>query len=128
MAFDLTTPMRADRLRAIALGEWRGLPQAPFPSDTSVPVGVALSRFLKKIGIPDRLKEEEVLAAWEELVGPFLSKHATPQKLLQGVLHVRVLQSTVHYELDRVWKPQILQKFRDRFGQRAVREIRFRLG
>ena len=120
--------MRADRLRAIALREWRGLPQTPLHTDTSVPVGTTLTRVLKKLGLPDRLQEDQVLEAWTELVGPFISKHASPLKLAQGVLHVRVLQSTVHYELDRVWKPQILQKFRARFGQRTIREIRFKLG
>jgi predicted nucleic acid-binding Zn ribbon protein len=120
--------MRADRLRAIALKEWRGLPETSFVTETAKPVSEALAKVMKQLGLKDRLTEEQVLEAWSELVGPFISKHAAPHKLSLGVLHVRVLQSTVHYELDRVWKPQILAKFKAKFGPRTVREIRFRLG
>jgi hypothetical protein len=44
------------------------------------------------------------------------------------VLTVRVLQPTIHYELDRVWKRQLLEKLKERFGPRTVRELRFRIG
>ena len=45
-----------------------------------------------------------------------------------GVLYVRVIQSSVHYELDRNWKPRIIEKLKARFGARRVRDIRFRIG
>jgi len=34
----------------------------------------------------------------------------------------------VHYELDRVWKPQILARLKQRFGNATIREIKFRIG
>ena len=120
--------MRADRLRAIALTEWRGLPEIPFPKDTSKPIDKILGKVLADLGIKSQIKQEEALQAWAELVGPFFAANASPQSLHHGVLSVRVLQSTIHYELDRVWKPQILKRFQERFGPRTVREIRFRLG
>ena len=45
-----------------------------------------------------------------------------------GVLTVRVLQPTVHFELDRFWKPKILAKLKERFGSRTVRDVKFRIG
>jgi hypothetical protein len=48
--------------------------------------------------------------------------------LKDGVLYVSVLQPTVHYELDRVWRREIIAKLKDKFGARTVREIKFRLG
>jgi len=48
--------------------------------------------------------------------------------LKEGTLFVRVLQPTLHYELDRVWKPRLLQKLKQRFGTRTIREVRFRVG
>jgi len=41
---------------------------------------------------------------------------------------VHVLQPTVHFELERVWKKTLLEKLQARFGKRLLKEIRFRLG
>jgi hypothetical protein len=43
------------------------------------------------------------------------------------VLFVNVLQPTLRYELDRVWKKDILAKLQARFG-RMVREVKFQIG
>ncbi len=120
--------MTPEKLRAIALREWRGLPEFPFVRDTAKPVADTLAKVMSGLGLKDRLREEEVLQAWAEMVGDFIATHSAPQRLKDGVLSVRVLQPTVHFELDRVWKPQILAKFKKRFGARTVREIRFRIG
>ena len=120
--------MKPERLRAIALMEWRGMPQIPFVKDTAKPVSETLAKVMAGLGLKDRLREDEVLQAWAEIVGEFISAHSSPQRLKDGVLYVQVLQPTVRYELDRVWKPQILEKLKTRFGPRTVREVRFRLG
>jgi predicted nucleic acid-binding Zn ribbon protein len=83
---------------------------------------------MSALGLKDRLKEDEVMKAWAEIAGDFIAKHSAPQRLKDGVLTVRVLQPTVHYELDRVWKRELLQKLKARFGSKLVREIRFRIG
>ena len=120
--------MTPEKLRARVIAEWRGLPQTPFPTDTSKPIDVTLGKLMTALGLKDRLREEEVLKAWREIVGDFIAGHATPHRLKEGVLYVRVLQPTAHYDLDRMWKPQILEKLKKRFGARSVREIKFRLG
>ena len=48
--------------------------------------------------------------------------------IAQLFLTVRVLQPTVHFELDRFWKPKILAKLKERFGSRTVRDVKFRIG
>lgn len=120
--------MKPEKLRARVLAEWRGLPEIPFSKDTSKPVGDLLSKLMKSLGLSERLNEEEVLLAWKELVGDFFAKHSSPQRLKDGVLYVNVLQPTVHFELERVWKRDILAKLKKRFGTRVVRDMKFRLG
>ncbi|HEY2342831.1 MAG TPA: DUF721 domain-containing protein [Chthoniobacteraceae bacterium] len=120
--------MKPNRLRARAIAEWRGLPETPLVPALPAEIAGALSKLMAKLGLEERLHEEEVLATWREIVGEFVARHATPAQLKDGVLIVRVLQPTVHYELDRVWKRQILEKLKRRFGARTVREIKFRLG
>lgn len=120
--------MKPDRLRAIAIAEWRGMSQAPFPRDTSQTVRETLAKVMASLGLKDRLREDEVLKAWGEVVGEFIAGQSCPQSLKDGVLNVRVLQPAVHFELDRVWKTQILEKFKERFGPRTVKVIKFRVG
>ena len=120
--------MKPERLRARVLAEWRGLPETPFPRDAAKPIGEPLSKLLTGLGLAGRLREEEVIRAWQETVGEFFARHSSPKQLKDGVLYVHVLQPTVHFELDRVWKREILARLKKRFGSRVVREIRFRIG
>jgi len=109
------------------LAEWRGLPEKPFPADTSRTIGNVLEKVVAELGLTKRLREEEVLAAWREIVGEFIAQHSSPQRLVDGVLHVRVLQASMHYELDRTLRQDIVAKLKQRFG-RTVRDVRFRVG
>lgn len=120
--------MKPAQLRARALAEWRGLPVEYVREDRTATVGDAVRKVMQSLGLGDRLKSGEVLAAWKEIVGDFFARHSSPQQLKDGVLYVSVLQPTVHFELDRVWKRDILAKLKTRFGARTVREIKFRLG
>lgn len=114
--------------RALVISEWRGLPE-PLPKpDRLTTAAEAVGKVMRSLGLGERLRQEEVLGAWKELVGEFIAGHAAPLRLERGVLFVQVLQPTMHYELDRVWKAKILAKFKERFGARAVREIKFRIG
>jgi hypothetical protein len=102
------------KLRARVIAEWRGLPERPFPADTSKPIGSVLEKVMADLGLGQRIREEEVRAAWREMVG-------------DGVLHVRVLQPSMLYELDRTLRQDIVAKLKKRFG-RTVRDVRFRVG
>lgn len=115
------------RLRARVIAEWRGLPEEPFPRDTSQPIAAVLTKVIAEMGLDTRMKEEEVLAAWKSIVGEFLAQHSAPVRMVEGILYVRVLQPSMHYELERTWRVEILKKLKQRFG-RAVKDLRFRVG
>jgi predicted nucleic acid-binding Zn ribbon protein len=114
--------------RRRVLEEWRGLPDSEGKPDRAVLVRDVLAQLAPKLGLEDRLREEEILSVWGELVGPFFAQHSRPTKLFHGVLLVQVLQPTVLYELDRQWKSVVLQKLKTRFGGRLIKDVRFRLG
>lgn len=120
-------PMKPS-LRQKVLEEWRGLPQPGPETDRVASVGTVLGALAPKLGLGERLLEEEVVAAWAETVGPFFAAHSRPTRLHQGILVVRVLQPTVLFELERSWKPIILAKLRERFGGRKIQAIRFKVG
>jgi len=117
--------MRAQHVRRLLLEEWRGLPEPPVGLDRCVPLADALSALIPRLGLTDRLNEEEIRTAWREIVGEFLATHSEPRALRGGILTIGVLQPTVRYELERSWKSRILEKLRERFGAAKIRGIRF---
>ncbi len=106
------------------LQEWRGLPGEPRP-DRAKAVSDVLGKLLPKLGIEGRIREADILRVWSEIVGEFIAQHSQPDRLVAGTLHIRVIQSSVRYELDRVWKPEIVRKLRERFSERTIRDIKF---
>ena len=114
--------------RAQAIAEWRGMPERLPAPDRWTSAGDALQKVLAKLGLEERIGQEAVLAAWQEVVGEFIATHATPSRLHNGTLVVQVLQPAMRYELDRVWKPRILEKLQSRFGKKRIRAIRICVG
>jgi|SRR5688572_27137760 len=120
--------MRPEQLRARVLSEWRGLPEKSALRETARPVAEPLANVMAALGLSERLREEEVRGAWRELVGDFIAGQSAPATLRAGLLIVRVLQPSMLYELDRVWKPELLARLKRRFGGRTIRELKFRIG
>jgi len=119
--------MSAEALRRQALADWRGLYEPAERPDRCASVEALLQKILPKLGLNERLGEQQIMEAWHSIVGDFLARHSLPVGLSGGILTVQVLQPSVRYELDRNWKSSILTKLQARFGPRTVREIRFRL-
>jgi len=115
-------------LRAKVVSEWRGYREKTSPPDRAQAVGETLEAVMRKLGLAERLTEGQILGAWKEIVGDWFALHTCPERIRDGVLYVRVIQSSVHYELDRNCKARIIQKLKARFGASRVRDIRFRVG
>jgi len=115
-------------LRRAVIVEWRGLPSNPPPPDRTRTTAELMPKVMQKLGLAERLHESEILGAWKALVGEFIAAHSCPVALRDGVLYVQVLQPALHYELERVNRPQILRKLKQRFGARIIRDLRFRIG
>ena len=109
------------------LAEWRGYREPRPVLDRVQPVGALLAKTMAALGLSDRMREGEVLAAWQGIVGDFIAANSRPDRLKEGVLYVRVLQPTIRFELERL-RPQMIGKLKERFGARTVREVRFLLG
>jgi predicted nucleic acid-binding Zn ribbon protein len=115
-------------LRARVLSEWRGYREKPAAADRTKVVGDTLEGVMRKLGLAERLTEAQVLKAWKEIVGEWFAMHTCPERIRDGTLFVRVIQPSIHYELDRNWRPKIIQKLKARFGASRVRDIKFRVG
>ena len=115
--------MISKSLRRSVVAEWRGLPEKR-EGRPLVAVAEAIQSLVTRLGLTERINEGDILAAWREIVGDFLAQHSRPSRLVHGVLHVEVMQSSVRYELDRTWRPIILKKLQDRFGKNAVKDLK----
>ena len=115
-------------LRAAVIAEWRGLPDRKQQADRWQSPSELMPKLMQRLGLRERLRETEVIDAWSKIVGDFIAAHSAPVALREGVLYVRVLQPALHYELDRINKPQILRKLKQRFGGKVIRDLRFRVG
>ncbi len=115
--------MISKSLRRRVVEEWRGLPEKR-EGRPLIAVSDALDALVKRLGLTERINEGDILSAWREVVGDFLAQHSRPARLVNGILHIEVMQSSVRYELDRTWRPEILRKLQARFGKHAVKDIK----
>lgn len=115
-------------LREKAIAEFRGYSEPRKLLDGVQSVAASLAKAMLGLGLASRVQEAEVIGAWAEIVGPFLAANSHPSRLRDGVLYVNVLQPTVHFELERVWKKDIIQKLKKRLGATVVKDVKFRLG
>jgi hypothetical protein len=118
---------RTRRLKSQLIAEWRGMPEPRkviAPKRLSDEVGPAL----EKLGMNAVILAEDIIDAWSDIVPPIIAGNTRPTRLVNGCLDISVLQSAVHYTLEREMKPQLLKRLQALFGKRHIREIRFRLG
>src|SRR5437016_13460407 len=115
-------------LRAAVIAEWRGFPERKMRSDRWQSPAELVPKMMQRLGLRERLHETEVIDTWSKIVGDFIAAHSAPFALRDGVLYVRVLQPALHYELEQISKTEILRKLKQRFGGKAIRDIRFRVG
>src|SRR3954462_2875551 len=115
-------------LRATVIAEWRGLPANKTRPDRWQAPGDLLPKLMQQLGLSERLRAREVIAAWKQIVGEFIAAHSAPVSQLVGVLFVQVLQPALHYQFEQISKAEILRKLKQRFGTKIIREIRFRVG
>lgn len=92
------------------------------------PIGDIIPKVIKKMGLNQKLKEAEVIRDWCIIVGDVIAKHCQPIKLEKACLTVNVDSSPWLNELQKFSKSIILQKLQARLGEKAVKDIRFRIG
>ena len=116
-----------ERYKRRILQEWRILPAVRKEREFKE-VADEVGDVLKGFGLQEKFTENEVRAAWKDVVGEFIAQHTRPHSLLGRVLEVRVVQPSILYTLEREMKPRILSKLQAQFGRKAIHEVKFRIG
>ncbi len=120
-------PTSSQRLRHAMISAWRGVDEGPIIDVPVRSVAELVGQVVAQAGIGDRLKLEEVLAAWRGIVGDFLFQHSRPDSIQRGVLMVRVLQPTVQHVL-AMERPRILARLKAQLKNSGIKDVRLKHG
>ncbi|WP_068466501.1 DUF721 domain-containing protein [Candidatus Protochlamydia phocaeensis] len=87
-----------------------------------------LPAVLSKIGEAYHQRPDLILAMWPEIIGPKLAAMTQAVSFADGILVVKVKNSTLHSLLSQNDKPRILNQLRQKFPQVEIKTISFRIG
>ncbi len=124
---DNRKPTAAMRRRHNLITAWRGVEDGPLLSLPTLRVGDLATQIMAKAGMANRVKLEDILSAWQEIVGVFLFKLTRPDTFERGVLTVRLMQPTAHHALMQE-KVKILKRLQEKMPDAKIKDIRFRHG
>ena len=88
------------------------------------PLSKSLSILLKSLGIENKIKQNEIIIRWPEIVGEKISKVTTADKIENGILFVRVTNSAWRNELIYM-KNEIISRIYSSLNTDLIRDIRF---
>lgn len=124
---DKRKPTTAMRRRHSLITAWRGVEDGPLMDLPTLRVGDLATQIMAKAGMANRVKLEDILAAWQEIVGAFLFKLTRPDTFERGILTVRLLQPTAHHALMQE-KVKILKRLQEKLPDAKIKDVRFRHG
>ncbi len=95
---------------------------------TGKEIAKLLPEVLTKISANFQERPDLVLLAWPELIGEKLAPMTQPLSFTEGVLTVKVKNSSLYSLLVQHERKKLLKKLQERFPSIAIRNINFRLG
>ena len=91
-------------------------------------VGDLLPTALQKISERYKERPDLILAAWPDVIGPKLSLMTRAISFVEGVLTVKVNNSTLYSLLSQHEKKRILDQLRNRFPTLQIVNLIFKIG
>jgi hypothetical protein len=95
---------------------------------TTHKVSDLLPAVLSQIGEIYQQRPDLILASWPEIIGPKLASMTQAVSFSDGVLVVKVKNSTLYSLLSQNDKPRILNILRQKFPSVQIKTILFRIG
>lgn len=87
-----------------------------------------LSQVMSQIGDAYQDRPDLILAAWPDIIGQKLAPMAQAVSFVDGVLSVKVKNSTLHSLLSQKDKLRILNSLRQKFPKVEIKNVVFRIG
>lgn len=83
---------------------------------------------LSQIGESYQDRPDLILASWPEIIGSNLAPMTKAMSFVDGILIVKVKNSTLHSLLSQHDKPRIISSLRQKFPKIEIKNIVFRIG
>ncbi len=87
-----------------------------------------LPSVLEKVSEAFQDRPDLILAAWPEVIGSKLAPMTQAISFQEGILTVKVKNSTLYSLLSQNDKPRLIQNLRSKFPKVSIKTIQFRLG
>lgn len=87
-----------------------------------------LPRLLAEIGHAHKERPDLVMLAWPEIIGKKLAPMTKALSFVDGILLVKVNNSTLYSLLSQQEKGRLLKSLREKFPSAGIKTIVFRLG
>jgi hypothetical protein len=87
-----------------------------------------LPKMLAQIGVLHRDRPDLIRAAWAEVIGEKLEPMTKAVAFEQGILTVKVANSTLYSLLVQHERVRLLECLRKKFPKAAIKNIHFRIG
>ena len=87
-------------------------------------LGRSLFDVLRSLGIESKVKEHEAIARWPEIAGPQIGEISEADRVIDGVLFVKVKNSVWRNELIFL-KRDLFQQIDKKIGRGIIKDIRF---
>ncbi len=85
-------------------------------------LGEAIRLMLREYQLDGRLKDFQVRAIWQRLMGKSLGNYISKVRVREGVLYVTVLSSPLRQELT-IAREKIRERLNEEMGEPYVREV-----
>lgn len=89
------------------------------------PLGNVLREYIRSMNMEKKLKELDVVASWETLLGKTIAHYTSNIRLSNKVLYVEISSSVVKNELVMM-REKIRQRLNEEAGEEMVEKIVFR--
>lgn len=97
-------------------------------SPTGKEIKKLLPHLLGKIGESQENRHDLILASWAELIGKKLAPYAEATSFRDGVLTVKVKNSTLYSLLSQHEKQRLLKSLQEKFPSVTIKNLIFRIG
>lgn len=89
------------------------------------PLGAVLREYIRSMNMEKKLKELDVVASWESVLGKTIAHYTRNVRLANKILYVEISSSVVKNELVMM-RDTIKQRLNEEAGEEMVEKIVFR--
>ena len=95
---------------------------AKFKPSNEQTIGEAIELWLDRYRLRRGLDDSRILQAWDEVLGPSISRQTTRKKVQNGILYIQLDSAVVRKELLMV-KGKIVAAINEHLGREALKDL-----